>query len=553
MIMNPIMRKRIFNIYLMATTWLLLLPFTGLASQFIFGPDKSVIDGRNNASAVKPGDTIYLSASSRQFLILRNLHGTESNPILVQNYQGQVSFSNFSYGIKFDTCSWVRVIGNPSGNTYGFIISTTNAGVSIGGLSTCIELAGVEIYNASWTGIVAKTDPDCSFKSTRDNFVMRNISIHDNYLHEIANEGMYIGHSYYYGYTLHCDQKDTVVYPHFIRGLNVYNNRVENTGWDGIQVSCADSACYTNNNTIFHDSQAEVSGQMSGFLLGGGSSCNCFSNFIKEGKGDGIDELGQGGNYIYNNLIVNPGNSFSGSGQKHGIFIGTQSPAEGRGYHLVFNTIVSPLTNGIDFRSSSAVNSIAYDNIIANPGGSYIKTAAGTTLAQQDNLLVPDTSDVKFIDPGKDKYDLQPSSPAVNTGSAIDGFSLNSDIAGRTRPWPVKYDIGAYECHDSSLLEIPEKSNTGDLLITKILFKDGNLKISLNLAARNVLNIDLYSMLGIQIATISNSAEGPGQTEIEKYLGPLPEACYICIFRFEAYTVSRKIPILQSGNDLIKK
>lgn len=513
------------------------------ASRFIFGPDKTIIDGRTNASAVKPGDTIYLTASVRQFLIMRNLHGSQSGPILVQNDGGQVIFNNYNYGVKFDTCSWIKMQGVAATGSYGFLISNINAGISIGGLSTCIEVAGFEIMNAAWTGIVAKTDPDCSFLSTRGHYVMRNISIHDNYLHDIANEGMYIGHSYYNGYTIQCNGKDTIVYPHLIRGLKVYNNKVESTGWDGIQVSSSDSACQVNNNYIYHDSQAELFGQMSGFLLGGGSSCDCYSNFIKDGKGDGIDELGLGGNYIYNNLIVRPGQSLSGASGKHGIFIGMQSPAAGKGYHLVFNTIISPKTNGIDFRSTAAVNSEASDNIITSPGsgGSYIKTASGTSLAQLDNLLVATTAEVKFINPSADNYDLQPSSPAVNKASSVTGLVLNSDILGRWRPWPWKYDIGAYECHDSSLLSIEEKKINETIHLIKCYLSKNSLIVSLELDVNNLLTIDLFSLAGKHVASLDNSIRGPGACIIEKNVGRLEDACYICIIRFAGNTISVKL------------
>jgi len=528
------------NIILTALICMLLLPALANATQFVFGPDKTLIDGRGNASAVRPGDTIYLTASTRQFILLRSLHGTAAKPILVQNLGGQVIFTNSNYGIKFDTCSWIRFIGTAISGSYGFVVSNINAGVAIQGLSTCIEVAGIEIFAATWTGIVAKTDPDCSFKSTRDKFTMRNISIHDNYLHEIADEGMYIGHSYYSGYTVHCNGKDTLVYPHLIRGLRVYSNRVENTGWDGIQVSSADSACYVNNNSVYHDSQSETTSQMSGFLLGGGSSCNCYSNLIKDGKGDGIDELGQGGNYIYNNLIVNAGRSFTGAGQKHGIYVGTQAPAAGKGYHLVFNTIISPKTNGIDFRSTLAVNSEASDNIITDAGGSYIKPATGTSLAQLDNLLVSSAAEVKFINPVNGNFDLQPSSPAVNKGSAVGGLSLGSDYLGRSRPWAWKYDIGAFECHDSSLLSINENPTVPGFQIINCYYTNGMLNLTLSMNEKDFLSADIYSMQGVHISSISDSVKGPGRVELKKYVGRLEEACYICIFRVSGSSVSRK-------------
>ena len=43
--------------------FLLLFSDQVIADHFIFGPDQTVINGRSNASAVKPGDTIFLSGN----------------------------------------------------------------------------------------------------------------------------------------------------------------------------------------------------------------------------------------------------------------------------------------------------------------------------------------------------------------------------------------------------------------------------------------------------------------------------------------------------------
>jgi len=527
---------------------LLQLSCNVFADHFIFGPSMAVIDGRSNASAVKPGDTIYISGS-RQLVILRSIHGTQSAPVSVQNLGGQVVFSGSTYGIKFDTCSWVNLSGKGTDTAYGFVCHSVNAGVIIGGLSTCIEVSGVEIYNTTWTGIDAKTDPDCSFLSTRDKYTMRNISIHDNYIHNTANEGMYIGSSFYYGYELSCNGKDTLVFPHLIKGLRVYNNKVESSGWDGIQVSSADSACFVNNNFIFHDSQAQVSDQMSGFMLGGGSSCNCFANLIQDGKGDGIDEMGLGGNYIYNNLILNAGQSFTGSGQKHGIFVGTQAPTAGKGFHLIFNTIVNPRSYGIDFLNTSGTDNEAVSNIIVSTNGAYINTANGSNLYQSSNLQVALTGDVKFINASAGNYDLQASSPAVNSGKAVQGFSVNSDFLGRSRPFARLYDIGAFECHDSSLLGLPEKKNTEAFKIKSFFIKDGHLYVCLDLAERNQLKASLFDISGHPIAEIVNSAEGPGLFKVDCFLGQLDNAYYICIIQFGGQKLARKIPVMNFSGE----
>jgi hypothetical protein len=373
---------------------------------------------------------------------------------------------------------------------------------------------------------------------------MRNISIHDNYIHHTANEGMYLGHSFYGGYIINCNGKDTLVYPHLIRGLRVYNNKIEYSGWDGIQVSSADSACFVNNNLVYNDSQAEVSDQMSGLLLGGGSSCNCYSNFIKDGKGDGIDEMGLGGNYIYNNLIVNAGQSFTGPGQKHGIFVGTQTPLAGKGFHMIFNTIINARAYGIDFLNTLGINNEAVSNIIVSPNGTYIKTAAGANLSQSSNLQVTDKADVKFIDPSAGNYDLQTSSPAVNNGKSIQEFPVSTDFLGRDRPFARLFDIGAFECHDSSLLGLPEKKNLSEIEILSLSLKDDHIFVCLLLIKRKLLQAGIYDMNGHHISDFYNKYAGPGYIKLDEFVGQLANAYYICIFQFGDQIVTKEIPAL---------
>lgn len=54
------------------------------------GVNEWQVNGRINASMVKPGDTICLEAGQRQFLWLSYLHGTSSRPIVVINNSGVV-------------------------------------------------------------------------------------------------------------------------------------------------------------------------------------------------------------------------------------------------------------------------------------------------------------------------------------------------------------------------------------------------------------------------------------------------------------------------------
>ncbi len=431
------------------------------------------IDGRSNASHVRPGDTICVLSGLRLFLRFTHLQGTALSPIVIINSGGQAVVSGHNYGIKIDSCSHIIFSGHGILSLpYGFLATQVNgAGISVDGLSTDIEVKGVEISYTSLVGMFAKTDPDTTFTSTREKYTLRNLLVHDNYIHHTGMEGMYIGSTFYLGKTLQFHGKDTLVYPHLLRGVEVYNNRVEYTAWDGIQVSSADSGCSIHDNEVYHDSEAGYLNQMSGILNGGGSRCDCYNNKIMDGKGDGIDIFSLGGQKIYNNLIVNPGKLFYPSQNyspymKHGIYLGDYATVPGEDYTIAYNTILSPKTFGV--RSANYHSSIILvsDNIIVDPGGyslegekSYVSSLASSIPATDvNNLKNREYSPIQFIDPIGGNFDLKPTSPAVNKGNWLD-FVIGMDVLNRTRPFANLNDIGAFECHDSSLLNIPEHHN----------------------------------------------------------------------------------------------
>ncbi len=415
-------------------------------------------------SDINPGDVICLLAGNKDYLLFKDIHGSSDQPVTIINKDGAVVINtDHSYGVKFDNCSHIIFSGNGSDSEeYGIQIRRVGngAGISVDNKSTNVEIEFVEISYTAIAGIYAKTEPyqgDCDNLVTRENFTMYDLSIHDCYLHDISDEGMYIGSSKYTGQTVYqCDE--VVVLPHVIEGVEVYNNIVENTGWDGIQVSSAISDCSIHDNVVRNDSEEEEWGQMSGIIIGGGSKCDCYNNKIFDGLGDGIDVFGMGDMMIYNNLIVNAGKEYEPSNPdlyRHGIYIGYVDGAftTGANFKIYANTIVSPKSFGITFNNSEASLSYFDNNLITNPGSTgstrFINSMVGTaTVSQIGNYLADNTSQAKFIDSSDDEYDLQPDSPAINIGKSLTNEGINFDIEGRFRPFHTYFDAGAYECHD---------------------------------------------------------------------------------------------------------
>ena len=74
---------------------------------------------------------------------------------------------------------------------------------------------------------------------TRTQFKQHNTYVHDCYLHDNRGESIYIGSSHY----------SNGIDP-LLEGGAVYNNIIENIGYDGIQVGSAITDFYIYNNTL---------------------------------------------------------------------------------------------------------------------------------------------------------------------------------------------------------------------------------------------------------------------------------------------------------------
>ena len=421
--------------------------------------DVFFIDG--TPQQFQPGSTVCLQGGSKDYLYLKNIHGTADNPITFINSGGAITIeTNHYYGIKIANCSFIRLTGSGDNEiSYGIqVLRVDNgAGISVTELSTDVEIDYVEIANTDIAGVYAKSEPDCLFNSTRDKFTMYNFWLHDCYLHDIADEGLYIGSSKYTGQTINCNGKDTTVFPHVIIGARIYNNIVENTGWDGIQVSSAQSNCQVFGNTIKNDSYKGYQYQMSGILIGGGSSCDCYNNQIFDGKGDGIDILGLGNMKVYNNLIVNAGRTFKPDDPlafKHGIYVGQTVTNPNATFDFFNNTIVSPKSNGIKYSNDEAIRASFINNLITNPGRLLVEgdqayiNGTQPTIQKSTNFFTPENGSARFIGQNPNPYDLLPNSPAVNAGTNLSGVGVTFDIINRERPFHTYFDIGAYECYD---------------------------------------------------------------------------------------------------------
>jgi len=502
------------------------------------------IDGRFNASGVQPGDTICLLPGQKSYLWITHLHGSPEEPIVIINTIGIVSITQFYYGIKFDSCSFIKLSGKGvSAFSYGINVHNVDgAGMSIEGLSTDIEVEGIEISFTLFPGIFCKSDPNCEFNSTRDKYTMRNVSLHDNYIHDTGMEGFYVGSSFYTGINVTCNGKDTTLFPHLIRGLKVYNNQITRTGWDGLQVSSADSACAIYGNNISYDSESAELNQMSGIIMGEGSVCDCFNNQIQNGKGNGIQVLGLGGNKVYNNLIFNAGRTYyQVYPYMNGIYVGDQNTTPGASFLIAYNSIISPRDYGIDFRSSTTSGNQFVNNIVMNYGREVL---LGGNIAIVNNSTFPSLDQTQFVDMSGGNFDLKPTALAVNAAIQVSQLDLSYDIINRDRPFALVNDIGAYECHDPSLIAIPEMVKDPSIRLNiEQAYHTDVLIIRYFISFQDAVQIGLYNLTGQLVRMVVDTKHNPGQYEEQIDIGDLSPGIYI--FRMTAGNeyISKKIQL----------
>ncbi len=407
----------------------------------VIAANTTTIDG--HTLGFKPGDVICLDAKMKyNALIFKNIIGTRANPIIITNCNGTVNIIvTKPWNLKTANSKHFRLTGGDTNECYGIRLSGSTAnGVILTDFSTNFEVDHIEVFNVGFAGIMAKTDPTCDDATTRGHFTMYDVSLHDNYIHDTAGEGFYIGHSFYGGYNVTgCGTR----LPHTIEGIDIYNNRVVKTGWDGIQLGCATKRAAVFDNTVENYGTKNTIEQQNGIIIGSGTGGFCYGNFVNGGTGGGITVFGLGDNIIHDNIVLNAG--------EKGMFCDERN-STGPGFKFINNTIINPKTEGIAIYSETLPKNVCINNIIVNPGtfniygeSSYIRINKNAPTEKSNNLTTRDITSVKFQNAAGKNFRLQSTSPAIGAGKNIAPYSIMLDFYKANRLKGMAYDIGASE------------------------------------------------------------------------------------------------------------
>ncbi len=256
----------------------------------------------------KGGDTLRIPAGNYHKIVIGNFQGNATNPIVIINYGGQVVASQITFD---NNASYFKLTGagDPS-ITYGFKVANSGNLVGIGvGLAHHVEVCNVEVTGAE-VGFIFKKNPiSTDSRSIAPNYVLSNYKIHHNYLHDIKNEGMYIGHTAPDG-----DPARNYLLPLRMDQIEIAYNIVSNTGWDGIQLSNARNGAKIHHNTVTNYGSVNAGSQQAGIIMGGNTTGDIYDNVVTKGTGNGIQAFGYGTIRIFNNTVENAGVNGSADG-----------------------------------------------------------------------------------------------------------------------------------------------------------------------------------------------------------------------------------------------
>lgn len=442
----------------------------------------------NPTLTLKAGDVVCVDGSvPYRFLRWQNIISDDpSKPIIIKNINGQVVIRSTveadgivaSYGWMFRNSKNFKILGNGDPDyKYGFKVTThNNSYIQMIAKTTGFEIAHVEVAGdfadstvdgAGFVGIMVKSQPICwddpnGGSTDAGNFEITNVSLHDNYIHGVGGEGMYVGYGRSKGVWLNstansytdangdrvnvkCSREN---FPHNISDLYIYNNIVENVGWDGIQVKNAHFNANIYDNVIKNYANAAIGPHDEGILVGDGSEALIYGNWIENGtaQSNGIQVNAFGNTKIYNNVVLGTGYT--------GLYLNNNSPdfANRDGtFEIYNNTIEGGTGNAITAYTPQDVNiknNIAFGfgtaDTINDPYPTRaikVSTVSGIKTIFS-NLEDKDVLNIGFINAVLGDVRLATGSLAINAGEAN---VLNTvDFTGALRT-DGNVDIGAIE------------------------------------------------------------------------------------------------------------
>jgi hypothetical protein len=412
------------------------LPVACSTCDYILETDVTTLD--NAQLKLPPGAVIGIKGGQRKTIDIKNFHGEANLPYIFTNCDGIaiLDLSSKPEAIRIRNSSFIRLTGTGTPNaTYGIEIKDGSHGVRAYQKVSDLEIDHLSITGVG-VGIWVVTRPVCDGSANRGNYIQKNTKIHHNHVYDVHGEGMYIGGSKWeVGFSNEACPGEKL-YQADLTGVRVFNNSVENTGWDGIQVGGAIEDCEIYNNTIKNYGLLNAGPHQAGLMINPGTTGKIYSNRIHGGTGNALHVLGFD-NLIYSNTISNC--------QMNAIHVGDRNPLPNKSYRILHNTIFNTKGNALRFNTTKSVNNIFYNNFIANTTQKTFSISDEKLITFANNSITDALEDYPFEDISKNNLTPTLESSLLDSAKTYTRDPIPVDALMRKRSVGAHADIGAFE------------------------------------------------------------------------------------------------------------
>lgn len=311
----------------LSTILLILLPFFSHANTIVLKPNNGPVEYYYPHGGVPVADTIQIVPGNYVSIILTGIFGN-GKPVVIDGTGVHADF------MRIDSSAWFTI--------QHFDFGKLGAGQALTvELCSHYRITGNEVHDAD-VGIYCKKNPNSDPQTQYPNYIIDDVEIDSNHVFNTNGEGMYIGHTYPNG-----DPYNGGLIPVRMRNVRIHHNRVENAGWDGIQLSNATDKCSIHDNIIINYGTLDVGSQRAGIIMGANTTGDVYNNTIDGGTGNCIQIFIYGHGNVYNN-VIRGGTTLDGTEQS--IFTKSTTNIEVRPTQTVDvfnNTIIEPQKRGI--------------------------------------------------------------------------------------------------------------------------------------------------------------------------------------------------------------
>lgn len=406
-----------------------------------------VVDG----AAVAAGATVCVRAGDAPIasLTLRNVRGTAAAPITVTACGGTLRIGGGSArnAIVLTGSEHVRLTGGEARAIRVEGGAGYNRGVEIIGCSAHVELDHFEIAGTAHSGIRSHVPDDACRERA-------GFSIHHLHIHDVGGEGMFLG-------------VNDLASPYLLRDVEVHDNRIERTGYQGIKMGTTLQDAYVHHNLVLEPGTAGRGGEDTG-ITGSARTFRIHHNVVARSPAGCIFASGErleiAGNVVAGcvrggvlvngaprelRILHNTVASVDGDGVV--IWVSTPSP----GFQLLNNLFVDiPTERGIGPRASNDVWTVEGNLRVGSDDPGFVSVLDPVAATLEDLAPAP--------------FAITRDSPAFDAGSAAASAWVALDIGGVARD--ERPDVGAHEVptvvdggvEDAGMLEEPGDAGVVD-------------------------------------------------------------------------------------------